>query len=94
MKPTLALATMIALGAAAWTPLPSMAQNGFNLVINTAPPAPRFETVPAARHGYVWAPGYWNWDGRRHASSRPRRRAAATSGRQATGTGKAAATYG
>ena len=67
MKRTLTLATMITLGAAAWMPLPSMAQIGLNLVINSAPPAPRFETVPAARHGYVWAPGYWNWDGRRHA---------------------------
>jgi hypothetical protein len=66
MKRTLAFATMITLGAAAWMPLPSMAQTGFNLVINTAPPAPRFETVPAARRGYAWAPGYWNWDGRRH----------------------------
>ena len=67
MKRTLTLATMITLGAAAWMPLPSMAQIGLNLVINSAPPAPRFETVPAARHGHVWAPGYWNWDGRRHA---------------------------
>ena len=24
-----------------------------------APPAPRYEVVPAPRHGYVWAPGYW-----------------------------------
>ena len=31
-----------------------------------APPAPRYEVVPAPRHGYVWAPGYWAWDGRRH----------------------------
>ena len=66
MKRTLTLATMITLGAAAWMPLPSMAQTGFNLVINSAPPAPRFESVPAARRGYVWAPGYWNWDGGRH----------------------------
>jgi len=66
MKRTLALATMITLGAAAWTPLPSMAQIGLNLVINATPPAPRFETVPAARRGYDWAPGYWNWDGDRH----------------------------
>jgi len=66
MKRTLALATMITLGAAAWMPLPSMAQIGLNLVINAAPPVPRFETVPAARRGYDWAPGYWNWNGDRH----------------------------
>ena len=65
-RTTLALATMIAVGAAAWMPLPSMAQTGFNVVINSAPPAPRFESVPAPRRGYVWAPGYWDWDGGRH----------------------------
>jgi hypothetical protein len=62
----LAIATVIAVSAAAWIPLPSMAQTAFNLVINSAPPAPRFESVPAPRRGYVWAPGYWNWDGGRH----------------------------
>jgi hypothetical protein len=68
MKRTLTIAAMITLGAAAWTPLPSMAQPGYavNLVINSAPPPPRFESVPAPRRGYVWAPGYWNWDGGRH----------------------------
>src|SRR5213079_829692 len=66
MKSTLALATLMTLGAAATLPLPAIAQTGFNLVINSAPPAPRIETVPAARRGYVWAPGYWNWEGNRH----------------------------
>jgi hypothetical protein len=31
------------------------------LFVNTAPPAPRHEVVPAARHGYVWAPGYYDY---------------------------------
>ena len=68
MKRTLTIAAMMTLGAAAWTPLPSMAQPGYahDLVINSAPPPPRFENVPAPRRGYVWAPGYWNWDGGRH----------------------------
>jgi hypothetical protein len=35
-------------------------------VIEVAPPAPRVEVVPAARVGYVWAPGYWNWNGHKH----------------------------
>jgi hypothetical protein len=30
------------------------------------PPAPRFERVPPPRIGYVWAPGYWRWNGHRH----------------------------
>jgi hypothetical protein len=62
----LPIAALLAISAAAWIPLPSMAQSGVSLVINTAPPAPRFESVPAARRGYVWAPGYWNWNGQRH----------------------------
>ena len=34
--------------------------------IQVAPPAPRVEVVPAPRVGYVWAPGYWRWNGHRH----------------------------
>src|ERR1700709_548045 len=34
--------------------------------IDVAPPPPRVEVVPHERHGYVWAPGYWNWSGHRH----------------------------
>jgi WXXGXW repeat (2 copies) len=34
--------------------------------INVAPPPPRVEVVPAPRVGYVWAPGYWNWNGHQH----------------------------
>src|SRR5262249_51045088 len=29
--------------------------------VDVAPPAPRYEVVPAPRAGYVWAPGYWDW---------------------------------
>ncbi|MCA1856289.1 YXWGXW repeat-containing protein [Massilia oculi] len=66
MKPTLTLSALIALGAAL-APLPSMAQTDIQLYIGSAPPAPIYEYVPAARPGYVWAPGYWEWRGRRHA---------------------------
>lgn len=31
-----------------------------------APPPPRYEVVPRARRGQTWAPGYWQWQGRRH----------------------------
>jgi hypothetical protein len=51
------------LGAAA-TPPPAVAAVG--VYVNTAPPPPRVERVPPARRGYVWAPGYWNWQGNRH----------------------------
>ncbi len=36
------------------------------IVVRKAPPEPRHEHVPAARRGYVWTPGYWDWNGRRH----------------------------
>jgi hypothetical protein len=66
MKRILTAATMIALGAAAFAPLPSMAQTDFRVVIGSAPPPPIYERAPAPRHGYAWAPGYWEWTGRRH----------------------------
>jgi hypothetical protein len=34
--------------------------------IQVAPPAPRVEVVPPPRPNYVWTPGYWRWNGRRH----------------------------
>jgi len=34
--------------------------------IGVRPPPPRVVVVPAPRVGYVWSPGYWRWDGRRH----------------------------
>ena len=36
------------------------------IVVQKAPPALRREAVPAARRGYEWVPGYWNWNGRRY----------------------------
>jgi hypothetical protein len=32
-------------------------------VVEIAPPPPRLEDIPSAREGYVWSPGYWNYDG-------------------------------
>ncbi len=49
--------------------LPSQAahaQASFDLRIGTPPPPPRAYVLPPPRRGYVWAPGYWNWNGRRH----------------------------
>ena len=34
--------------------------------VHIGPPAERVVVAPAARPGYVWAPGYWRWNGRRH----------------------------
>ena len=56
------LVAALALGAIA-VPVVSEARA---IIVEVAPPAPRVEVVPAPRVGYVWAPGYWNWNGRRH----------------------------
>jgi WXXGXW repeat (2 copies) len=53
-----------ALGVASIVPLTSQAR--VYLDVNVAPPAPQEEVIPAARVGYVWAPGYWNYDGHHH----------------------------
>jgi hypothetical protein len=34
--------------------------------IDIAPPPPREEVVPGPRVGFVWAPGYWDYNGRHH----------------------------
>jgi hypothetical protein len=35
------------------------------VIVQTAPPAPLVEAVPAPRQGWVWAPGHYEWrDGR------------------------------
>jgi hypothetical protein len=31
------------------------------IVVQEAPPPLRHEVVPTPRHGYVWAPGYWDY---------------------------------
>jgi hypothetical protein len=36
------------------------------IIVETAPPPLRAEVMPGAREGYVWAPGYWNYDGTRY----------------------------
>jgi len=44
---------------------PHVAMSRVNVDVAIGPPAPRYEVVPAPRHGYIWAPGYWAWDGHR-----------------------------
>jgi WXXGXW repeat (2 copies) len=60
---TLLLGVLLALSAFA---IPAVAQVNINIDIGVAPPAPRYEVVPAPRSGYVWAPGYWRWEDQRH----------------------------
>jgi hypothetical protein len=37
-----------------------------HIIVRTAPPPPREERIPPGRRGYVWANGYWDWNGRRY----------------------------
>jgi len=39
---------------------------GASIDVEVSPPPARVEVVPPPRSGYVWAPGYWRWEGRRH----------------------------
>jgi hypothetical protein len=50
-------------GATMYAP-PASAQVYVTTRVGVAPPPPRYERIPRARPGYVWAPGYWRWDGR------------------------------
>jgi hypothetical protein len=70
MKKTLAASTlMIALSFALLLPGTAVGQVNVNISIGEAPPPVRYEIVPAPRTGYLWAPGYWNWDGTQHTWS-------------------------
>ncbi|HEX8601763.1 MAG TPA: thrombospondin type 3 repeat-containing protein [Pseudoduganella sp.] len=59
-------AAAIAIGSAAFVPTQAVAQVGVNVIIGTPPPPVRWEAAPQPRRGYVWAPGYWDWNGHRH----------------------------
>ncbi len=52
----------------AMAPAPSMPDAGAamppDIVIMTAPPAPRVERIPVPRAGYQWIAGYWQWNAR------------------------------
>jgi len=38
----------------------------YGVEVDVAPPPPRVVEFPAPRVGFVWAPGYWNWNGHEH----------------------------
>lgn len=59
--------TAFLIAAASMVPLQAVAQVNISVNIGTEPPPPRYERAPAPRRGYVWAPGYWDWNGHSHA---------------------------
>ncbi|MFC5497605.1 hypothetical protein ACFPOE_08680 [Caenimonas terrae] len=56
---TFAVAVLAAAAAGALVPMAASADT--YTIVRVAPPAPIVETVPAARHGWVWAPGYYDY---------------------------------
>lgn len=68
-KMTLTFALIAGLSAAAaaatYAP-PASAQVYVTTRVGIAPPPVRYERRPPPRAGYVWAPGYWRWNGRGH----------------------------
>jgi len=55
-----ALAAALLIGSAA------PASSAVGIEVQIAPPAPRVVAVPPPRAGFVWAPGYYRWDGHQH----------------------------
>jgi hypothetical protein len=67
MKRILLTAAAALISTAAFTPVQALAQNRTEIiVVQKAPPTLRSERIPAARRGYEWVPGYWDWNGRRY----------------------------
>ncbi|MEP7155382.1 MAG: YXWGXW repeat-containing protein [Betaproteobacteria bacterium] len=58
-------AALIATGALGAVTIPQVSSAAV-VTIQVAPPPLRAERIPAARRGYVWVPGYWDWRGHRH----------------------------
>ena len=58
------LLAALAVSSIGIAPLPASA--AVSVYLDVAPPAPRYEVVPAPRAGYVWQPGFWDYSGDRH----------------------------
>jgi hypothetical protein len=65
MKQLFFTAAAILITITGFAPVESYARDQV-LTVRFAPPAPRHEPMPVARRGFEWAPGFWNWNGRRH----------------------------
>jgi hypothetical protein len=48
---------------------PGYGYGGPAVIVQSAPPAPLYEAVPAPRAGFIWAPGFHEWRGDRYAWS-------------------------
>ena len=71
MKSILAATAAVLISTAAFAPVQAQAQGRTEvIVVQKAPPALRYEAIPAARRGYEWVPGHWAWNGRRYTWQR------------------------
>lgn len=66
MKCILHVAAVIAISAAAFAPVQASAGVNVNIIVPIAPPAIIVEAAPSPRIGFIWAPGFWNWNGHKH----------------------------
>jgi hypothetical protein len=57
---------LLALGGSAGWPPSATAQVSVDVIIGAPPPPVRYEVVPPPQPGYIWAPGYWFWNGHQH----------------------------
>ena len=54
----------VAMSAALPAPTPARAQVAITITAVLPPPAlPDYDQPPCPAMGYIWAPGYWAWDG-------------------------------
>jgi len=63
--PTLLIFAVLSVSAVGCVSSPAPRRHAL-VEVSVRPPAPRVVVVPAPRRGYVWAPGYWRWNGRAH----------------------------
>jgi len=61
-----AISTPVIVAPAIVSPAAAQATLSVGVTIGVPPPVPMYEVVPPPRVGFVWAPGYWYWDGGRH----------------------------
>ncbi|HEY0822668.1 MAG TPA: YXWGXW repeat-containing protein [Ramlibacter sp.] len=63
MKKRTFLGALLGAAAAGWL---GAAGAQTQIIVQVAPPPLRRERVPPPRRGYVWVPGFWDWNGRRY----------------------------
>lgn len=66
MRYAQAISVLTFAAAAGLAPIPGQAASNVDIQLNFGPPPPRYEVVPAPRAGYVWTPGYWDYDRHQH----------------------------